>query len=188
MKVPAYPTPPPPMETTGRNGFRLSTDFSHSVVSPPASEAPGRPYPHARNRHPCVPLPHRGPSPPPASFIREPFLNRATNGKREAESHRERRRRRRRCRPDTRPGRRGLPSPTAQACARPTSPVPRPVKGAGVGRACLPASPAPTHPTPSPRFRPCQRWKRARSFAEVTLGMSSEQKREFGIVTLWFCE
>ena len=72
---------------------------------------PGRPHPNARNLGPCAPLPHRWPSPPPASLIPEPFLNRATNSKREAQSHRERRRRRRRCRPDTRPGRRGLPSP-----------------------------------------------------------------------------
>lgn len=123
----------------------LKTDFPTlpALVWPPRPRDAPIPTPET---FPCTPLPHWRPSPPPASFIPQPFLNRATNGKREAESHRERRRRR--CRPDTRPGRRGVPSPTARARGRPTSPVPRPVKGAGARRVCPPLS---LLPTPSRR-------------------------------------
>lgn len=154
--MPAYPTPP--LETTGRNGFLLNTDFSpRSALSPPAFQAPGRPPSHLR---PCAPLPHRRPGPPPAAFIPEPFLHRAANGKRDARSHRGLGRRR--CRPDTRPGRRGLPSPTGRARGRPTAPVPGPGKGAGVGRALRTPLARPPAAFP-PRSRPSRRRERALS-------------------------
>lgn len=74
MKVPAYPTPP--LETTGRNGFLLNTDFSPALPSllrpSRPRDAPPAPAPPETSA-PALPSPTGGPARPRPPASRSPF-------------------------------------------------------------------------------------------------------------------
>lgn len=151
MKVPAYPPPPPPLETTGRNDFRFKDRLSHSACSRLASAAPGRPHPHARN------LPVH--SPPPLAAKPAPGLIYPAAFSESCNQWQTRSREPPRAQAEEVSPRHPPRTPRGPIPHRPGSWPPHfpgaPAREGCRGEARLPASLAPTHPIPSPRFRPC---------------------------------
>lgn len=171
------------METTGRNGFRLNTDFSHSVSSllrPPRLQ--DAPIPKPETTTPALPSPTVAQALPRPHLFRSLFwiVQPMANAKSRTTA-------------SAGGGGGGVAQTPAQDAAG-SHPPPSRLGAAPLSR-CRGrwrvhgwgASARLSCPSPPHRLAAFPPLKRACGFAEVTLLMSSKPQGEFGIVTPCFC-